>query len=80
MTLYNISKVDQLFHTLDNCQGDVQLVTPDGNSISWKQNKEVLESMWSAMPDKTIDKLEVRMSNTQDTLHMMEFLIRGNCA
>ena len=80
MMLYNISKVDRLFETLDSCKGDVTVVTPNGNAMDWKESRELFESVWSTTSGQQIDQIEIRLNNAEDTVNMVDFLIRGNCA
>lgn len=80
MKLYNIRKPENLFSTLDKCKGSVDIVLPDGNTCSWSREGELIKSLWKTMPGKTMDDVEVRLNNGQDTMDMIDFLMRGNCA
>ena len=80
MKLYNIRKPENLFKKLDECNGHVDIVLPDGNTCDWSKEGELVKSLWKTMPDKTLDHVEVKLDNGQDTMNMIDFLMRGNCA
>ena len=80
MKLYNIRKPENLFKKLDECNGRVDIVLPDGKRCDWHQDGELVKSLWQTMPDKTLDNMEAKLENGQDTMHIIDFLMRGNCA
>ena len=80
MKLFNIEKPEMLFTKLDECQGRVDIVLPDGNHCEWAKDGALVKSLWKTMPDKRLDNMEVQLESTEDTMSMINFLMRGNCA
>lgn len=79
MKLYNIKNPEALFAKLDECEAPVELVLADGK-YEWKDNENLVRSLWKTMPEKSVNNLEVRLNNTRDTARMLDYLMRGNCA
>lgn len=80
MKVYNITKPEVLFGKLDELEGNVELVMPDGNHCDWATDGELVKSLWKTMPNTMLDNMELKMENGQDTVKMIDFLMRGNCA
>ncbi|MDO4548796.1 MAG: hypothetical protein Q4D04_11900 [Clostridia bacterium] len=79
MKLYNIEKPENLFKELDSCKGKVGIVLPDGTQCDWSDKGTFVKSLWKAMPNR-IDNVEVKLSDNEDTVRLIDFLMRGNCA
>jgi hypothetical protein len=80
MKLYNINKPQNLFKKLDECEGAVRVIMPDGNECKWEEDGQLVKSLWTTMPDRKLDNVELKLGNKQDTMKMIDFLMRGNCA
>ena len=80
MKLYNIYKPQNLFKKLDECEGTVNIMMPDGNVCDWAEEGQLVKSLWTTMPDRKLDNVELKLGNKQDTMKMIDFLMRGNCA
>ncbi|MBR2570962.1 MAG: hypothetical protein IKE30_02375 [Clostridia bacterium] len=78
MKLYNIGKPEELFRKLDSMKGNTQVITPDGHRFDWRSNGSAFKSIVSAMPEQSLSNIEVRTENDQDTVSMIDFLMRGN--
>ena len=75
MLLYNIANVDKLYSVLDNCSGNVDMILPDGKAFSWKDSREVAISLSSAMPNKALDSLELKVHNGKDLNRIISFMM-----
>lgn len=80
MMLYNVTKPENLFKKLDQMKGQVDLVMPDGATYDWNGNRKLIKSLWTAMPQKAIDRMEVKLHDNRDTTSIIDFMMRGNCA
>ncbi|MEG1606226.1 MAG: hypothetical protein RR452_09525 [Clostridia bacterium] len=80
MKLYNIRKPENLFAKLDACKGNVDIVLSDGQRRDWREQGELVKALWNTMPDSKMDNVEVKLDNSDDTMQMIDFLMRGNCA
>ncbi|MDO5111930.1 MAG: hypothetical protein Q4E65_06465 [Clostridia bacterium] len=75
MLLYNITNVDKLYSVLDRCSGNVDLILPDGKSFDWKENREVVKSLASAMPVKRLASLELKVHNGNDLSALIRYMM-----
>ncbi|MEG2389011.1 MAG: hypothetical protein RSC90_10655 [Clostridia bacterium] len=80
MKLYNIRKPENLFAKLDACKGNVDIVLSDGQRRDWHEQGELVKALWNTMPDSKMDNVEVKLDDSDDTMQMIDFLMRGNCA
>ncbi|MEF9896462.1 MAG: hypothetical protein RSJ41_10910 [Clostridia bacterium] len=80
MKLYNIRKPENLFAKLDACKGNVDIVLSDGQRRDWREQGELVKALWNTMPDSKMDNVEVKLDDSDDTMQMIDFLMRGNCA
>lgn len=80
MKIYNIERPEVLFNKLDECEGRVDIVMPDGNHCEWAKEGELVKSLWKTMPCNRVSNMELKLENSKDTVHMIDFLMRGNCA
>ncbi|MEF9974671.1 MAG: hypothetical protein RR893_12190, partial [Clostridia bacterium] len=79
MKLYNIRKPENLFAKLDACKGNVDIVLSDGQRRDWREQGELVKALWNTMPDSKMDNVEVKLDDSDDTMQMIDFLMRGNC-
>ena len=73
MTFINIENAENLFETFDKCVGDVDLIAPDGKTYNWKTYGGALRALLAQT--KHIDRLEVRVRNSQDQAHMLRLMM-----
>lgn len=79
MKLKNIENIDSFFQAVDNCNGNVYLVTNQGDTLNLKSQlckyiafAEILNG------DSGIKDLELRTDNPDDAYKFIDFMIRGN--
>ena len=77
MLLYNITNVDKLYSVLDSCSGNIDMILPDGNSLDWKQSREVAISLASAMPHTKLESLELKVHNGKDLNRIINFMMES---
>ena len=76
MKLMNIKDVDDFFDLINKCEGDVELLSDDGDRINLKSTlcqfiaKEVFTGM--------INELELVVHNPSDVIKIMNFMICNN--
>lgn len=78
MRLFNITEVERLFETLDQCKGNVELITSDGTSFDWKKSGEKVKSFAKALPVKKLDHVELRLQNERDFDGVLRYMMQAN--
>lgn len=73
MTFMNVENAERLFGTFDKCVGSVDLIAPDGKAYDWKTYGGALRALLAQT--KHIDRLEVRVRNSQDQAHMLRLMM-----
>lgn len=75
MKFYNISDVPGFFKAIDKCQGDVYLVTKDGDSLNLKSQITKYIAFSEYFKNASLDELDVRFTRTEDAKHMLDYII-----
>lgn len=76
MKLMNIKDVDDFFDLINKCEGDVELLSYDGDRINLKSTlcQFVAKEVFTGM----IDELELVVHNPSDVIKIMNFMINNN--
>lgn len=77
MMIYNISNFQNFFESLDRCDDDLTLITPDGRSYDWKKNRPLLKSLLQTMDVRNCSKMEIRPCGPQDASRIMCYMFEG---
>ncbi|PNH20358.1 polya polymerase [Lachnospiraceae bacterium] len=77
MKLTNIQDVDGLFRTLNQCKGEVWLVSKEGDRINLKSKLSQMLFTANLFTKATINELELIISEPEDMKKVMDFMISG---
>ena len=77
MTLTNIKNVDKLLRTLEECEGDVELVTEQGDRYDLKSRLSQYVAFVKVLGNCTIPSIELITSNHADAEKLMKLMING---
>lgn len=78
MKLFNVTEIERLFETLDQCKGDVKLIAADGTTFNWKESSEKVKSFARALPLKKLDRVELRLENERDFDGVLRYMMQAN--
>lgn len=74
MVLRNVHRMDRLFEVLDEFDGNVALVTPEGR-MDWRTCKQTIRAMAAALPAKEYSRIELEIEKIADQNLMVKYLI-----
>lgn len=77
MKLTNIQDVDGLFRTLNQCKGEVWLVSKEGDRINLKSKLSQMLFTANLFTKAAINELELIISEPEDMKKVMDFMISG---
>ncbi len=77
MIIKNIKDVDGFFKTVDKCKGRVELLTKQGDRLNLKSKLSQYVSLTGMFSDPTIEEIELLVSEPEDTVLLLEYLVRG---
>ena len=77
MTLTNIKNVDKLLRTLEECEGDVELVTEQGDKYNLKSRLSQYVAFVKVLGNCTIPSIKLITSNHADAEKLMKLMING---
>ena len=73
MTLENISNIDGLFAVINQCTGNVELISDEGDCINLKSRLTVA----GAFSDGYIRSLRLRVEKDEDKVRIFDFILSG---
>jgi len=76
MSIYNVKEFNELRDVLDHCEGDVKLITPQGQELSWKENREFATAWAKALPTRSIYKVDVELSSQKDVPYLVTYMMQ----
>lgn len=77
MKILNIKDPEGFFKALDKCNGEVFLVTSEGDNINLKSKLCQYIALTSMFSEAKIDNLEIKLTDPDDLNHVVDYLIRG---
>ena len=75
MKLVNVNNVDGLFKVLDTCEGDVYLVSKEGDRINLKSKLSQMLFTANLFNKATISELDLIVSEPADMKKVVDFMI-----
>ena len=78
MKVLNIKDVDKFFEVIESCEGDVFLVSNEGDRINLKSRLSKYFALANVFASDVVDSVELITSNTDDTEKLLNFMINGN--
>lgn len=77
MTLENVSNIEGLFEVINECKGQVELVSPEGDKINLKSKLAQLLAVAGVFSNGYIRELELNVENAEDMNKILEFAMDG---
>lgn len=78
MKVLNIKDIDKFFEVIESCDGDVFLVSNEGDRINLKSRLSKYFALANVFASDVVDSVELITSNTDDTEKLLNFMINGN--
>lgn len=78
MKVLNIKDIDKFFEVIESCEGDVFLVSNEGDRINLKSRLSKYFALANVFASDVVDSVELITSNTDDTEKLLNFMINGN--
>ena len=78
MKLYHITDVDAFFTVVDSCNGDVFLVSSEGDKINLKSKLCKYLAMAKVFSSDYIKELSLEVTDDKDTEKLINFMMNGN--
>lgn len=78
MKLYHITDVDAFFTVVDSCNGDVFLVSSEGDKINLKSKLCQYLAMAKVFSSDYIKELSLEVTDDKDTEKLINFMMNGN--
>lgn len=78
MKVLNIKDIDKFFEVIESCNGDVFLVSNEGDRINLKSRLSKYFALANVFASDVVDSVELITSNTDDTEKLLNFMINGN--
>ena len=79
MKLRNIINIEAFLETVDRCEGDVYLTTPQGDRLNLKSQLTKMLAMTSVFDSAEIKEMDLEFSNPADVSKMLTFSMEGAC-
>lgn len=77
MKIENITDVESFFKVIDQCEGQVELISPEGDRINLKSRLTQYLSMATLFSNGYIKELELVAHNEKDVERLVEYMYRG---
>lgn len=71
MIIHNISNFKNFFQSLDQSGQDLTLITPDGNSYDWKNNRSFLFLLLQTLDMEKYNKIELKPCITSENSRLI---------
>ena len=77
MKVKNIKEPKKFFEVLNACKGTIELVTTEGDRLNLKSKLSQYIALTQMFKEATIDEVELIVSEPEDMIHLLDFLVRG---
>lgn len=77
MTMENISNIDGLFAVINQCTGNVELISDEGDCINLKSRLAQYMTVAGAFSDGYIRSLRLRVEKDEDKVRIFDFILSG---
>lgn len=77
MKIENITDIESFFKVIDQCEGQVELISAEGDRINLKSRLTQYLSMATLFSNGYIKELELVAHNEKDVERLVEYMYRG---
>lgn len=80
MKILNLNNVEEFLKVIDQCEGKVELVSPEGDRLNLKSKLSQYVSLGKLLGscNTEIPELEIIAYEPKDTQRLVNFLVNGN--
>ena len=75
MKFYNIRDIDGFFRAVRQCEGEVELVTPEGDRLNLKSQLSRTVIFANVFSGGKIPEMEIRTGRKEDMAKLVSFII-----
>lgn len=77
LKILNITEPEAFFKVLDKCEGEVFLVTSEGDNINLKSKLCQYIALSKLFSESKIDEIEIKVTKAEDMNLLINYLIRA---
>ena len=78
MKMYNIKDLDKFMNLVDECKGEVYVISSEGDKLKFKSKLTQFVALSSLFSSGYIEKLELETTDDEDAAKLLNFMIEGN--
>lgn len=78
MKMYNIKDLDKFMNLVDECKGEVYVISSEGDKLNLKSKLTQFVALSSLFSSGYIEKLELETTDDEDAAKLLSFMIEGN--
>ena len=78
MKMYNIKDLDKFMNLVDECKGEVYVISSEGDKLNRKSKLTQFVALSSLFSSGYIEKLELETTDDEDAAKLLNFMIEGN--
>lgn len=78
MKMYNIKDLDKFMNLVDECKGEVYVISSEGDKLNLKSKLTQFVALSSLFSSGYIEKLELETTDDEDAAKLLSFMIDGN--
>lgn len=71
----NITDVDSFFKTVDQCKGEIELITSEGDKLNLRSKLCQYVSLTKIFSDAKIDEITIAVADSSDVELLLKYLI-----
>ncbi|MDF2879155.1 MAG: hypothetical protein K0S30_2251 [Clostridia bacterium] len=71
----NITDVDSFFKTVDQCKGEIELVTSEGDRLNLRSKLCQYVSLTKIFSEAKIDEITIAVADSDDVQLLLQYLI-----
>ena len=78
MKMYNIKDLDKFMNLVDECKGEVYVISSEGDKLNLKSKLTQFVALSSLFSSGYIEKLELETTDDEHAAKLLNFMIEGN--
>ena len=77
MKMYNIKDLDRFMKLIDECEGQVYVISDEGDKLNMKSKLTQFVALANLFSSGYIERLEMETTNEADSAKLLQFMIDG---
>ena len=78
MKMYNIKDIEGFMKTVNDCNGSVYIISPEGDKLNLKSKLTQYYALAGLFSSPIISELELETEDPETAKRLMEFMMSGN--